>query len=151
MNHSDLYGIARPVCGCQAPSVRGRQKQAAAVDPPCICRFINGTTRHCGNFSFFVHSASALRLPLWAVFLCKCCVMSLGNMYTIACAPFLAFAQRSAPTAASEAPRRRASGWRGSMQKRSFCANAVSCRLWVSILLPARPSLPLRKDPRPQR
>ena len=43
------------------------------------------------------------------------------------------------------------SGWRGSMQKRSFCANAVSCRLWVSILLPARPSLPLRKDPRPQR
>ena len=36
-------------------------------------------------------------------------------------------------------------------KQRSFCANAVSCRLWVSILLPARPSLPLRKDPRPQR
>ena len=30
------------------------------------------------------------------------------------------------------------SGWRGSMQKRSFCANAASCRLWVCILLPAR-------------
>ena len=34
---------------------------------------------------------------------------------------------------------------------RSFCANAVSCRLAICILLPARPSLPLRKDPRPQR
>ena len=36
-------------------------------------------------------------------------------------------------------------------KQRSFCANAASCRLWVSKLLPARPSLPLRKDPRPQR
>ena len=45
-----------------------------------------------------------------AVFLCKCCVMSLVGMYTIACVPFLAFAQRSTPTAASSTPRRRASG-----------------------------------------
>ena len=45
-----------------------------------------------------------------AVFLCKCCVMPLDNMYTIVCVPFLAFAQRSTPTAASSTPRRRASG-----------------------------------------
>ena len=42
--------------------------------------------------------------------------------------------------------------WGGAASKqRSFCANAVSCRLWVCKLLPARPSLPLCKYPRPQR
>ena len=51
MNHSDLYGMARPCLRCQAPSSRGRQNGTAAVDPPCTCRFINGTTRHRGSFS----------------------------------------------------------------------------------------------------
>ena len=40
--------MARPCLRCQAPSSRGRQNGTAAVDPPCTCRFINGTTRHRG-------------------------------------------------------------------------------------------------------
>ena len=43
--------MARPCLRCQAPSSRGRQNGTAAVDPPCTCRFINGTTRHRGSFS----------------------------------------------------------------------------------------------------
>ena len=52
MNHNVLYGIARPPCGCQAPSFRGRQKQGAAVDPPCTCRFIKW--HHTASWEFLL-------------------------------------------------------------------------------------------------
>ncbi len=77
-----------------------------------------------------------------AVFLCKCCVMSLGNMYTIACAPFLAFAQRSTPTAASSTPRRRASG--GVLRQNSGLFVQMPCHVawqYVNYCLRALPCL----------
>ena len=55
LNHNILYGIARPTYGCQAPSSRGRQKQAAAFDPPCTCRFMKW--HHTASWDFLVFLA----------------------------------------------------------------------------------------------